>query len=74
MDPGIAAILCIVSMAFLLLLGIPIAFALGFTGVVFGTLAFGPTALYKMGLATFSLFYNYSWTPLPLFATIVEPD
>jgi tripartite ATP-independent transporter DctM subunit len=67
MDPGLAAILCIVSMTFLLLMGIPIAFALGFTGVVFGTLAFGPMALYKMGLATFSLFYNYSWTPLPLF-------
>ncbi len=67
MDAGLAAILCIVSMAFLLVLGIPIAFALGFSSVVFGTLAFGPMALYKMGLATFSLFYNYSWTPLPLF-------
>lgn len=50
-----------------LLLGVPIAYALGFSATVFGTLAFGPTALYKMGLATFSLFYNYSWTPLPLF-------
>jgi len=67
MDAALAAILCIVSMAFLLVLGIPIAFALGFSSVVFGTLAFGPMALYKMGLATFSLFYNYSWTPLPLF-------
>jgi tripartite ATP-independent transporter DctM subunit len=50
-----------------LMLGVPIAYALGFSATVFGTLAFGPTALYKMGLATFSLFYNYSWTPLPLF-------
>ncbi len=67
MDYGLAAILCIVSMVFFLILGVPIAFALGFSAVVFGTLAFGPMALYKMGLATFSLFYNYSWTPLPLF-------
>ena len=58
MDAGLAAILCIVFMAFLLVLGIPIAFSLGFSSVVFGTLAFGPMALYKMGLATFSLFYN----------------
>ncbi len=67
MDYGLAAILCIVSMVFFLILGVPIAFALGFSAVVFGTLAFGPMALHKMGLATFSLFYNYSWTPLPLF-------
>jgi tripartite ATP-independent transporter DctM subunit len=67
MDYGLSAILCIVSMVFFLILGVPIAFALGFSTIVFGTLAFGPMALYKMGLATFSLFYNYSWTPLPLF-------
>jgi tripartite ATP-independent transporter DctM subunit len=67
MEYGLAAILCIVAMVFFLLLGVPIAFSLGFSAVVFGTLAFGPMALHKMGLATFSLFYNYSWTPLPLF-------
>jgi len=67
MDPGLAAILCIVLMILFLILGVPIAFALGFSATVCGIFAFGPTALYKMGLATFSLFYNYSWTPLPLF-------
>jgi C4-dicarboxylate transporter DctM subunit len=67
MDPGLASILCIVSMILFLILGVPIAFALGFSAAVFGTLAFGPMALYKMGLATFSLLYSYSWTPLPLF-------
>ncbi len=67
MDFGLAAILCIISMLLLLILGVPIAFSLGFSAVVFGTLAFGPMSLQKMGLATFSLFYNYSWTPLPLF-------
>jgi C4-dicarboxylate transporter, DctM subunit len=67
MDYGLAAGLCIAFMIFLLVLGVPIAFSLGFSAVIFGTLAFGPMALQKMGLATFSLFYNYSWTPLPLF-------
>jgi C4-dicarboxylate transporter DctM subunit len=67
MDYGLAAILCIVSMLLLLILGVPIAFSLGFSAVVFGTLAFGPMSLQKMGLATFGLFYNFSWTPLPLF-------
>ena len=67
MDYGMAAGLCIAFMIFLLVLGVPIAFSLGFSAVIFGTLAFGPMALQKMGLATFSLFYNYSWTPLPLF-------
>lgn len=67
MDYSLAAILCIASMVFFLVMGVPIAFALGFSAVVFGTLAFGPAALNKIGLNTFSLFYNYSWTPLPLF-------
>jgi C4-dicarboxylate transporter DctM subunit len=67
MDYGLAAGLCIIFMIFLLVLGVPIAFSLGFSAVIFGTLAFGPMALQKIGLTTFSLFYNYSWTPLPLF-------
>ncbi len=67
MDYGLASILCVVCMLFFLIQGVPIAFAVGFSAVIFGTLAFGTPALYKMGLSTFSLFYNYSWTPLPLF-------
>jgi tripartite ATP-independent transporter DctM subunit len=67
MDYGLAAILCIVGMLFFLLLGVPVAFAVGFSTVIFGTLAFGPMALQKMGLITFSYFYSFSWTPLPLF-------
>jgi C4-dicarboxylate transporter DctM subunit len=66
-DYGLAAILCIVGMLFFLIIGVPIAFALGFSTVIFGTLAFGPMALQKMAMSTYSLFYNFSWTPLPLF-------
>jgi C4-dicarboxylate transporter DctM subunit len=67
MDPQLAAILCMVSMLVIFLLGVPVAFALGFSTVIFGTLAYGPMALQKMAMGTFSQFYNYSWTPLPLF-------
>jgi len=67
MDYGLAASLCIVSMLVFLLLGVPIAFALGVSTVIFGSLAFGPMALQKVGQVTFTLFYNFSWTPLPLF-------
>lgn len=67
MDPGLAAILCVVAMLVFLLIGVPVAFALGFSTVIFGTLAFGPMALHKMAMTTFSQFYNYAWTPLPLF-------
>ena len=67
MDPQLAAILCMVSMLVIFLMGVPIAFALGFSTVIFGTLAYGPMALEKMAMGTFSQFYSYSWTPLPLF-------
>lgn len=67
MDPQLAAILCVVSMLVIFLMGVPVAFALGFSTVIFGTLAYGPMALDKMAMGTFSQFYSYSWTPLPLF-------
>lgn len=67
MDPQLAAILCVAFMLVIFLAGVPVAFALGFSTVIFGTLAYGPMALEKMAMGTFSQFYNYSWTPLPLF-------
>ena len=67
MDPQLAAILCMVSMLVIFLTGVPVAFALGFSTLVFGVLAFGPMALQKMAMSTFSYFYSYNWTPLPLF-------
>lgn len=67
MGLGMAAVLTIVTMLFFLLLGVPIAFALGFATVVFGTIVYGPMALQLMGMSTFTTFYNYSWSPLPLF-------
>jgi TRAP-type mannitol/chloroaromatic compound transport system permease large subunit len=54
-------------MLFLLLIGVPIAYALGFSSIVVGYFAFGSFALEKAGWTTFQLLYNLTWTPLPLF-------
>jgi C4-dicarboxylate transporter DctM subunit len=54
-------------MLFLLLIGVPIAYALGFSSIVVGYFAFGSFALQKAGWTTFQLLYNLTWTPLPLF-------
>ena len=54
-------------MLFLLLIGVPIAYALGFSSIIVGYFAFGSFALQKAGWTTFQLLYNLTWTPLPLF-------
>ncbi|MGD9160907.1 MAG: TRAP transporter large permease subunit [Desulfobacteraceae bacterium] len=67
MDYNIASLLCAGLMLFLLILGVPIAYALGFSSIVVGYFAFGSFALQKAGWTTFQLLYNLTWTPLPLF-------
>lgn len=67
MDYHTASLLCAGLMLFLLLIGVPIAYALGFSSVIIGYMAFGSLALQKAGWTTFQLLYNLTWTPLPLF-------
>jgi C4-dicarboxylate transporter, DctM subunit len=67
MDYNTASILCACLMLFLLLIGVPIAYALGFSSILVGYFAFGSFALQKAGWTTFQLLYNLTWTPLPLF-------
>ena len=67
MDYNIASLLCAGLMLFLLIIGVPIAYALGFSSIVVGYFAFGSFALQKAGWTTFQLLYNLTWTPLPLF-------
>jgi tripartite ATP-independent transporter DctM subunit len=66
-DYNTASILCAGLMLILLIMGVPIAYALGFSSVVIGYMAFGGFALQKAGWTTFQLLYNLAWTPLPLF-------
>ncbi len=67
MDYNTASILCAGLMLFLLLIGVPIAYSLGFSSILVGYFAFGSFALQKAGWTTFQLLYNLTWTPLPLF-------
>ncbi len=67
MDFNTVALLCMGGMIFLLLLGVPIAWSLGTVSVVVGFLAFGDSALDKIGWTPFSTLYKMSWTPLPIF-------
>jgi C4-dicarboxylate transporter DctM subunit len=70
MDPTIAALVCALGMLFLMLMGMPVIYALGFTSIAVAFLAFGPLSLEKVGWTTFSTLYNINWTPLPLFILI----
>ena len=67
MDYTTAAVICVVFMLVLLMLGVPIAYALLSSSVAIGILTFGSTCLDKVGWTTFHFLYNLAWTPLPLF-------
>jgi len=70
MDFTTAAIVCVVGMLFLMLMGIPVIYALGFTALVVAFFAYGPLSLEKLGWTTFNTLYDINWTPLPLFILI----
>jgi C4-dicarboxylate transporter DctM subunit len=67
MDYMTAAILCVFLMLVLLMLGIPIPYALLFSSVTIGLVTFGSLCIDKIGWTTFHFLYNLAWTPLPLF-------
>ena len=54
-------------MLLFLMLGVPIAYSLGFVSIIIGVITFGGACLQKVGWITFHLLYNLNWTPLPLF-------
>jgi len=62
--------MCVLGLVIFMMLGVPIAYSLGFTAVFTALLAFGPNVLYKVGLAPFSMLFNLAWTPLPLFVLL----
>ena len=70
MDFNTAAIVCLGGMLFLLLMGVPIAYSIGFVSGLVGFLTFGDSALDKVGWTTFSMLYKLSWTPLPIFTLL----
>jgi C4-dicarboxylate transporter DctM subunit len=70
MDPATTSLLCVLGLFVFMMLGIPIVYSLGFAAVFTGLFAYGPSVLYKVGLAPFSMLFNLAWTPLPLFVLL----
>lgn len=70
MDLAILSAICIAILFIFMLLGIPIAYSLGFAAMVVGLWAFGPGVLPKIGWGPFQILFNFSWTPLPLFVLL----
>ncbi len=54
----------------LLALGVPIVYTLGISALVGGVIAWGPDFFVKVGWMPFQIFYNLTWTPLPLFVLL----
>jgi TRAP-type mannitol/chloroaromatic compound transport system permease large subunit len=59
------SLLAVLCLFILMMLGIPIAYSLGFVAVVAGLLAFGTSILPKVGWTPFHMLFNLAWTPLP---------
>ena len=70
MDPTLISLLCILGLFVLMMMGIPIAYSLGFVAVTTALMTYGPNALYKVGTAPFTALFNLGWTPLPLFVLL----
>jgi C4-dicarboxylate transporter DctM subunit len=70
MDFTTAALVVVAGMLFLMLMGMPVIYALGFMAITVAFFAFGAPSLEKVGWTTFSTLYNINWTPLPLFVLI----
>jgi C4-dicarboxylate transporter DctM subunit len=70
MDAATIGLYTLLFMFVLMMAGVPIAFALGFSALVAGLIAYGPTVLPKLGMGPFRFMYNPSWTPLPLFVLL----
>jgi C4-dicarboxylate transporter DctM subunit len=67
MDFTTGAVVCVVGMLFLMLMGMPVIYALGFTALTVAFFVYGPLSLEKLGWTTFNTLYDMNWTPLPLF-------
>jgi tripartite ATP-independent transporter DctM subunit len=70
MDVTILGFLAIIGLFFFMMLGVPIAYSLGFSGLIVGFISYGTGATAKLGWTPFNFLYNINWTPLPLFVLL----
>jgi len=70
LDPAIVSLICILGLFILMMIGVPIAYSLGFSALLTALIFYGPSTLYKVGISPFSTLFNLGWTPLPLFVLL----
>jgi C4-dicarboxylate transporter DctM subunit len=70
MDVSTIGLYTLLFMLVLMMLGVPIAYSLGFSALCAGLIAYGGTVLPKLGMGPFRFMYNIAWTPLPLFVLL----
>jgi tripartite ATP-independent transporter DctM subunit len=72
MDIASLAFYTLLFMFILMMMGVPIAYCLGFSALIAGLIGYGVPVLPKLGMGSFRFMYNLSWTPLPLFVLLGE--
>jgi C4-dicarboxylate transporter, DctM subunit len=72
MDLVLVASIGLIAVVVLTLIGIPIAYAIGFSSVVCSTILFGQMGLSKLGGIAYSEFFGQSWSALPLFILLAS--
>ncbi|MBN1190322.1 MAG: TRAP transporter large permease [Dehalococcoidales bacterium] len=72
MDFTTGAIVCVAGMLFLMMMGLPVIYSLGFIAIFVAYFTYGPMSLDKIGWTTFNTLYNLNWVPLPLFVFLAS--
>ncbi|MBN1632166.1 MAG: hypothetical protein JW990_20615, partial [Thermoleophilia bacterium] len=62
LDAGTVGIIVVAALFVLMMVGVPIVYSLGVSGIIGALLGYGAPALQKAGLAPFSTAFNLSWT------------
>ncbi len=72
LDPQVTSIVCVAGLFVLMMLGIPIAYTLGFIALTGALLTYGVPSLHMVGSGPFTSLFNLAWVPLPLFVLLGE--
>jgi C4-dicarboxylate transporter, DctM subunit len=69
-DPVTTSIVVVAGLFVLMMIGVPIVYSLGVSGVLGALLGYGAPAFFKAGASPFTSAFNLSWTALPLFVLL----
>jgi C4-dicarboxylate transporter, DctM subunit len=70
LDAAVTGYIVVAALFVLMMLGVPIVYSLGISGILGAILGYGLPALQKAGASPFSTAFNLSWTALPLFVLL----